>query len=70
MVRGDPAGTTADFVAAYRHIRDRFQADGLTNVLYAWTMSGATFGTASATADDPGDYAVDVVASDGYNGTY
>ena len=43
---GDPAGTTADFVAAYRHIRDRFQADGLTNVLYAWTMSASTFAAA------------------------
>ena len=67
---GDPAGTTADFVAAYRHIRDRFLADGLTNVLYAWTMSAATFGTASANAYYPGDDAVDVVASDGYNWAY
>ena len=64
---GDPAGTAADYIAAYRHIHDRFQADGLTNVLYAWTMSAASFGTASANAYYPGDDAVDVVAADGYN---
>ena len=64
---GDPAGTAAEFIAAYRHVRDRFQADGVTNVLYAWTMSASSFGTASANAYYPGDDAVDVVASDGYN---
>ncbi|MEP6757975.1 MAG: glycosyl hydrolase [Actinomycetota bacterium] len=64
---GDPAGTPADFIAAYRHVRDRFQADGLTNVVYAWTMSASSFGTSSANAYYPGDDAVDVVASDGYN---
>jgi hypothetical protein len=36
------AGTRTDYAAAYRHIVERFHARGVTNVLWAWTMSGWT----------------------------
>jgi hypothetical protein len=64
----DPdAGTAAEFVAAFRHVRDVFQLAGVTNVTYAWTMMAWSFRTGSAPAYYPGDDAVDVIASDGYN---
>lgn len=34
------AGTRAQYAAAYRHIGDRFRARGVTNVVWAWTVSG------------------------------
>jgi hypothetical protein len=61
------AGTPADFVAAFRHIHDVFQAAGVTNVTYAWTMMAWSFRTGSASAYYPGDDVVDVIAGDGYN---
>jgi hypothetical protein len=36
------AGTRTEYAAAYRHIVDRFRARGVTNVVWAWTMSGWT----------------------------
>jgi hypothetical protein len=36
------AGTRTEYAAAYRHIVERFRAQGVTNVLWAWTMSGWT----------------------------
>ena len=64
----DPdAGTAAEFVAAFRHVRDVLQLAGVTNVTYAWTMMAWSFRTGSAGAYYPGDDAVDVIASDGYN---
>jgi plastocyanin len=64
----DPgAGSASDFVAAYRHIHDLFQASGVTNVTYAWTMMAWSFRAGSAAAYYPGDDVVDVIAADGYN---
>jgi len=64
----DPAaGSAADFVAAYRHIHDVFEADGVTNVTYAWTMMAWSFRSGNAAAFYPGDDVVDIVAADGYN---
>jgi hypothetical protein len=64
----DPvAGDASAFVAAYRHIHDVFQKDGVTNVIYAWTMMAWSFRSGNAAAHYPGDDYVDVVAADGYN---
>lgn len=41
------AGSRTEYAAAYRHIVDRFRARGVTNVLWAWTMSGWTASDAS-----------------------
>ena len=61
------AGTASDYIAAYRHVHDLFQAAGVTNVTYAWTMTASSFGTGGAAAFYPGDDVVDVIAADGYN---
>ncbi len=62
-----PAGTASDFIAAYRHVHDVFEADGVTNVTYAWTMTASSFQTGAAAAFYPGDDVVDVIAADGYD---
>jgi plastocyanin len=61
------AGTPADFIAAFRHVRSLFEAAGVTNVTYAWTMMAWSFRTGGAAQYYPGDDVVDVIASDGYN---
>src|SRR3954451_13424740 len=61
------AGTPAEFVAAFRHIHAVFDAAGVTNVTYAWTMTAWSFRSSQAASYYPGDDVVDVIASDGYN---
>ncbi len=61
------AGSPADFIAAFRHVRSVFQTAGVTNVTYAWTMMAWSFRTGGAAQYYPGDDVVDVIASDGYN---
>ena len=56
------AGTASDYIAAYRHVHDLFQAAGVTNVTYAWTMMASSFQTGGAAAFYPGDDVVDVIA--------
>src|SRR3954452_9092392 len=64
----DPAaGTASDFVAAYQHVHELFEADGVTNVSYAWTMMAWSFRSGNADAYYPGDDVVDIVAADGYD---
>jgi hypothetical protein len=61
------AGDAAAYVAAFRHVEDRFRLDGVTNVSYAWTVMAWSFGRGTADAFYPGDDYVDIVAADGYN---
>jgi plastocyanin len=63
----EACGTASDFVNAWKHIRNRFIADGVTNVTYAWTMTAWSFLQNNAAAYYPGNAAVDVMAADGYN---
>ena len=44
------AGTAAEFIAAFRHIREVFETAGVSNVTYAWTMMAWSFRTGSAPA--------------------
>jgi hypothetical protein len=65
------AGTRAEYAAAYRHIVDRFRARGVTNVTWAWTVSGWT-ATDSSKAWSlrelwPGPNYVNVIMWDPYN---
>ena len=60
-------GTPEEFVAAYRRVRDRFVAQGATNVSFALTLTGAAYRSGLANAYYPGDEYVDVLAADGYN---
>lgn len=60
-------GTDADFVAAYRHIHDRFEALRATNVVWVWTVTGFEPHWGRYDALYPGDDVVDWVAWDAYN---
>jgi hypothetical protein len=63
-----PNGTPADYVKAYQHVHDLFQAQGATNVIWVWDMRGSLFTSPSnADAMYPGDQYVDWVAADAYN---
>jgi hypothetical protein len=57
----------ADFVAAFRHIHDRFVADGVTNVSYVVILLGSTYRAGDADQWYPGNAYVDLVGADGYN---
>jgi carbohydrate binding protein with CBM4/9 domain/glycosyl hydrolase family 26 len=60
-------GSAADYVAAYRHIHDRFDADGVTNVLYMWTITGSKSYYSTVPSLYPGDSYVDWIGYDPYN---
>jgi plastocyanin len=61
------AGTQQDFVNAYRHVHDRFAADGVTNLKYALVLLASTYRYGDPDAYYPGDQYVDLVGADGYN---
>ncbi|MEW2049667.1 glycosyl hydrolase [Streptomyces sp. NPDC005476] len=61
------AGTPREFVAAYRHVRDRFRKLGADNVVWVWTVSGYLGSAADMKALYPGDEYVDWIAMDQYN---
>jgi len=65
------AGTRAEYVAAYRHIVDRFRAKGVSNILWGWTMSGWTASDPSKAWSLqqlwPGSSYVNVIMWDPYN---
>ncbi len=68
----DTHGTPAQFVAAWRYIKDRFTKLGVTNVKYVWTMMGYTW---QASDRRPRDYWVgssytDYIGANGYNWGY
>jgi hypothetical protein len=62
--------TPADFVPAWRHIKDIFTAEGATNVKFVWAPNsdGTPAGSPNAISSYfPGDAYVDYLALDGYN---
>jgi plastocyanin len=61
------SGTAANFVAAWKHIHDRFVADGVTNVSYVLTLMAFTYRNGTADSWYPGASYVDLLAADGYN---
>jgi hypothetical protein len=60
-------GTAANYVAAYRHIHDRFAADGVTNVIWVWTITGSGGHDSMFASLYPGNAYVDWVGFDPYN---
>jgi plastocyanin len=60
-------GTPDDYKAAWRHVHDKFVADGVTNATYAFTSTALSFQHNNAENFYPGDDIIDVVAADGYN---
>jgi hypothetical protein len=63
---GGISGTSADYVAAYRHIADRFRLAGATNVKFVLILMAKTYNAFTADQWYASD-AVDYVAADGYN---
>jgi hypothetical protein len=59
-------GTPAEYIAAWKHIREVFAQQGVTNVAWVWcpTSKGFTKGTAGAYY--PGDSEVDWICADAY----
>jgi len=60
-------GSASDFVAAYRHIHDRFEALGATNAVWVWTVTGFKDHWDRYRSLYPGDDVVDWVAWDPYD---
>jgi hypothetical protein len=60
-------GSPADFVAAYRHVVDRFRQLGVDNVRWVWTITGYMAHTRLFSEMYPGDDYVDWIAYDQYN---
>ncbi|MCZ7459873.1 glycosyl hydrolase [Streptomyces sp. WMMC940] len=61
------AGTPEEYVAAYRHLRDRFERLGARNVVWVWTVSGYLGSADLMKRLYPGDEYVDWLAMDQYN---
>ncbi|MFD6419614.1 glycoside hydrolase family 26 protein [Streptomyces sp. NPDC060194] len=61
------AGTPEEFVAAWRHIHDRFEELGVDNVVWVWTVSGYLGKKKEMKALYPGDDYVDWIGMDQYN---
>ena len=59
--------TAGDYVAAWRHVREVFEATGATNVTWVWCPNVVSKETTPLAALYPGDAYVDWVALDGYN---
>jgi beta-mannanase len=62
--------TPADYVAAWRHLHDVFQAEGATNVTWTWTPNGETVPNTAANRAEvywPGARYVDWIGIDSYN---
>lgn len=60
-------GTPADYAAAYRHIRDVFDAAGATNVVWVWWVMGYLGVASWYPALYPGDAYVDWISWDPYD---
>jgi hypothetical protein len=64
---GVNGNSAADFVAAWKHVRDRFQRAGASNVSFLWAPNSPYDGATSMAEVYPGTDAVDVLGLDGYN---
>nr|WP_245703698.1 glycosyl hydrolase [Streptomyces lushanensis] len=65
--RTPDAGTPEEFVAAYRHVYDRFEKLGVDNVVWVWTVSGYLGNAELMKSLYPGDEYVDWIGMDQYN---
>ena len=64
------SNTSANTVAAWKHVHDIFAAAGATNVKFVWNVNGTSVPDTSANSIEaywPGDAYVDYVSVDGYN---
>jgi hypothetical protein len=61
------AGSPADFVAAWRHLRRIFNEEGASNAAWVWCPDASDFATGKAQSFYPGDDQVEWTCADGYN---
>ena len=64
----DRVHSSADFVAAWKHLRDVFRREGVDNVAWVWCPTARGFGGADAGAYYPGDDQVDWICADAQTG--
>lgn len=64
---GVNGNTATDYIAAWRHVHDRFTALGVTNVRWVWTPNHDYGGPVSFEDVYPGDAYVDWVGVNGFN---
>src|SRR6266516_380600 len=64
---GVNGNTPADLIAAYRHVHDRFELAGATNVQFVWNVNFWNFSGVDQRDFYPGDAYVDWMAVDAYN---
>jgi beta-mannanase len=61
-------GSASDYARAFRHVRERFDQLGVTNVVFVWNTMGWINGREDLYAQlYPGDSVVDWIAFDAYN---
>jgi beta-mannanase len=65
---GRNGNTTADAVAAWKHVRNIFKDVGATNIVWIWSANVQAPGYTPYSSVYPGDEYVDWVGIDGYNG--
>jgi plastocyanin len=64
---GGSFGTPDQFISAWRHVHDRFDAAGVTNVRWMLVLFASTYKNGKGDLYYPGDKYVDVLSADGYN---
>lgn len=64
---GVNGNTSAEFVAAWRHVVDIFRREGANNIRWVWSPNVGPYSSTPFAQVYPGDDYVDWVALDGYN---
>ncbi len=64
---GVNGNTSADYIAAWRHVHDIFVRNGVTNVTWVWCVNTNYTGSAAISGLYPGDNYVDWISLDSYN---
>jgi hypothetical protein len=59
--------SASDFIAAWRHLHDIFQQEGVTNAAWVWCPMSVSFRSGVAQQYYPGAQYVDWIGADGYN---
>ena len=67
IYQGREIQSPAQYIQAWRHIHDIFEAEGATNVEWVWSPNAFNFATGFSQQFFPGDKYVDWIAADGYN---
>jgi hypothetical protein len=64
---GVNGNTASEYIAAYQHVHNLFEAAGATNVQWIWSPNSTEGATSNMASEYPGSAYVDVLGVDGYN---